>query len=97
LPDGLRTLGEIKLAQGDALAAETYIRQSIETAQENDDRYLAAYGWRALARVQWAKGEHEQSQATLDQAVELFEALDLDQEVTRSHFVRHSYNNVSSS
>jgi tetratricopeptide (TPR) repeat protein len=83
LPDGLRTLGEIKLAQGD-LAAETFIRQSIEAAEENDDRYLQAYGWRALARVQWTRGKREQGQAALGRAVELFESLGLDQEVTRS-------------
>jgi tetratricopeptide (TPR) repeat protein len=88
LPDGLRTLGEIKLAQGDQAAAETLIRQSLEQAQANEDRYLEAYGWRALARVQAACAQQPASQASLEKAIELFETLGLDQEVARSHSTR---------
>jgi tetratricopeptide (TPR) repeat protein len=83
-PDGLRTLGEIKLAQSDHAAAEVFIRQSLEQAQTNEDRYLEAYGWRALARVQALHAQPAASQASFEKAIELFEMLGLDQEVTRS-------------
>jgi tetratricopeptide (TPR) repeat protein len=51
LPDGLRTLGEIRLEQRDFADAEAAIRESMQLAQVNNDRYLEAYGLRALARL----------------------------------------------
>ena len=84
VPDGLRTLGEVKLGQGDCAEAESLVRQSIEKAQGNDDRYLEAYGWRTLARIQWASGQHPAAQTAFDKALELFEALGLAQELSAS-------------
>lgn len=87
LSDGLRTLGEVHLAQGNLIDAETRIRESIIAAQTNHDQYLEAYSQRALMGVLWVQGQREEARATLDKAVELFESLDLPQEVTRSYTV----------
>ena len=83
-PDGFRTLGEVKLAQGDCAGAAALVRQSIEKAQGNGDRYLEAYGWRALARVRWANGQRPAAQTAFDRAIQLFESLGLVQELAAS-------------
>ncbi|MBI5566877.1 MAG: tetratricopeptide repeat protein, partial [Chloroflexi bacterium] len=87
LSDGLRTLGEVRLAQGKLIDAEVRIREALGAAQGNHDHYLEAYGQRALTGVLWVQGQREEARATLDKAVELFESLDLPQEVTRSYTV----------
>ena len=95
LPDGLRTLGEIRLAQGDVSAAETSIRQSIEKAHENDDRYLEAYGLRALLRLSLSQQQEAAAQAVLEQTINLFESLDLPQEIERTQALWQRYHNNS--
>jgi hypothetical protein len=84
LPDGLRTLGEIKLMQGDLTAAEGYIRQSIAQAQANDDRYLEAYGLRTLFRLQLMQRQEDEAQTVYEQTLNLFEDLDMPQEIERT-------------
>jgi len=84
LPDGLRTLGEVRLAQGDLLAAESLIRESIRRSQDNADPYLEAYGWRALARVTQCGGRQAETHDALSKALALFESLDLPLEIART-------------
>ncbi len=83
LPDGLRTLGEVRLMQGNAAAAEELIRQSITLAKQNADRYLEAYGWRALAHTLCIDNRQNEGQLACDEAIVLFESLELPQEVER--------------
>jgi len=71
-PDGLRTLGEIRLQQGNLSAAEQFIQQSLNLAQANQDKILAGYAWRALGEVQLALGNPAQARGNLDQAIILF-------------------------
>ena len=87
LPDGLRTLGEIKLAQADYPAADALIRQSLERAQANDDRYLEAYGLRALLRLHLSQQQEKAAQDVLEQVVNLFEGLDMPQEIERTRLI----------
>lgn len=84
LPDALRTLGEVRLAQGRLTDAERLCRQAIEIADQNQDRFLAAYAWRVLGRVLLAQGHQSDAHAALDQAIESFVALDLVQEVEKT-------------
>jgi tetratricopeptide (TPR) repeat protein len=84
LPDGLRTLGEVRLAQGDPCTAEALIRESIERSQDNADPYLEAYGWRALAQVYKCGGRPAEYDDALRKALALFESLDLPQETART-------------
>jgi hypothetical protein len=91
LPDGLRTLGEIRLEQRDFAGAETAIRESMQFAHDNRDHYLEAYGLRALLRVYLAQQNGAIAQAMFEQAVDLFESLDLPQEVERTQLTWQRY------
>jgi len=51
IPDAMRVLGEIELKRGNYDQAKKHIRESIRLAQENEDPFLEAYGWRALGQV----------------------------------------------
>jgi tetratricopeptide (TPR) repeat protein len=87
LPDGLRVLGEIKLAQGDLTEARALIQQSIDFARKNQDQFLEAYSWRALGRVYQAMGDREAAQSALAEAMHLFETLVAPEEVARTRAV----------
>lgn len=53
-------------------------------AQQNQDKYLEAYGWRALGQVhQAAENPHDAAQA-FEQAVTLFEAIGVKSEVEKT-------------
>jgi tetratricopeptide (TPR) repeat protein len=84
LPDGLRVLGEVALARGMPAAAETPIRQSLAIAQAHNDRYLAAYAWRALARVYTALGRAADAETARTEAQALFAELGLPAEVAQN-------------
>ena len=87
LPDGLRVLGEVKLAKGDLHAAEYLIMQSIEVAEQNKDRYLEAYGRRALGRVYFAQYGMGKAQRAFVRAQKLFNTLGLSHEVERTEIL----------
>jgi tetratricopeptide (TPR) repeat protein len=83
LPDGLRVLGEIQLARGQFDAAEALLRQSINAADKNRDMFLAAYGWRALARLLRQQARLPEAEAARAQAVAHFTDLGLERELAR--------------
>lgn len=85
LPDGLRVLGEVHLAQGDMQAAEQTIQQSIDVAYKNHDRFLEAYAYRSLGRVYAAQqGRSADAVRAYSTAVRLFREQQLDDEVKRT-------------
>ncbi len=84
LSDGLRTRGEVHLAQGNLVDAEARIHEAIEAAQANHDHYLEAYGQRALMRLRLMQQQSEGARIALQQAETLFESLDLPQEIERT-------------
>jgi tetratricopeptide (TPR) repeat protein len=77
-PDGLRTLGEIRLQQGKLTEAEALIRQSLSLARANQNGILAGYVWRALGQVQMAQGEMEQAAASFTHAEQIFREQNLE-------------------
>ncbi|MBI5567964.1 MAG: ATP-binding protein [Chloroflexi bacterium] len=85
LSDGLRTLGEVHLAQGNLIDAEARIREALAAAQSNHDHYLEAYGQRALMRLRLMQHQIEEARSAQEQAEALFESLDLPQEIERTH------------
>lgn len=84
LPDGLRVLGEIRLAQGNLTEAHALIQQSIDLARQNQDKFLEAYALRALGGVCAAEDDPVAAKTALAEAVRLFEMLDAPQEVART-------------
>lgn len=81
LPDGLRTLGEIRLQQGALDQAKQLIQQSLEIARDNEDQILEAYALRSLSEVYVKLGELNKSEEYLTLATTLFRKLGLDVEI----------------
>lgn len=84
MPDGLRVLGEIKCQQGHLTDADSLIRRSIELCQENDDKVLEAYAWRALGVVVATGGNAAQARTCFLQAEALFTEARLPNEVAKT-------------
>ncbi|MEM7535491.1 MAG: tetratricopeptide repeat protein, partial [Chloroflexota bacterium] len=89
-PDGLRTMGTALLRQGNPQEAEQYVQQSIEFTQQNQDRYLEAYGWRAMVEVYQVQGQDEDATDAFDQAIAIFEELGLDKEIEKTKMIMNS-------
>lgn len=81
LPDSYRVYGELCTQQGAYDEAKQFLQQSRSLAEANEDQYLAAYAWRALARLYSAQGETEEAAAAMETAIALFEAMNLMHEV----------------
>lgn len=96
LPDGLRVLGEVKLKQKNYAAAEQYIREAINVAQQIDDRFLEAYAWRALAQTYQAQKRKKEADEACEKAITLFEDLGLTTEVEKTKRMGDSDDNASS-
>jgi tetratricopeptide (TPR) repeat protein len=71
-PDGLRTLGEIRLLQGSLAEADRLLNASLQFAEENDDKILQAYAWHALSRLQLAQAKYELAETSVRKAKSLF-------------------------
>jgi len=87
IPDAMRVLGEIELKRGNYPQAEKHIRESIRLAQENEDPFLGAHGWRALGQVYRAMSNTTQADQSFGKAIELFEEMGLDNEAQKTHEV----------
>lgn len=81
LPDGLRTLGEVRLRQGHLVEAEQLIRQSLAVAQANQNRIFEAYALRALSELHIAGSSLPEAQTCLAQATAIFRELDMTAEI----------------
>ena len=70
--------------QGQIQEGIKYIQQAIEYAKHNDDRYLTAFGWRALGRAYKIHNQTTNSVDAYRNAIEIFEELNLANEVLRT-------------
>lgn len=84
LPDAYRVYGELCLQRGDPEQAEQGLRQSLTLAQRHEDQLLTAYAWRSLAHFYQRQARPAELQTAFAAAVELFVALNLPHEVTRT-------------
>ncbi len=80
-PYALYTLGLIAKAEEKWTQAESCFQQSQQIAEENGDRFMAAYAWRALGDVQMAASQSEEAVNSWQQALSLFESMQLTQEI----------------
>ena len=78
------TLGLVAQAEGRLETAVAHFTESRNQAQTNDDRYMAAYAWRALGSVLLRQGDNAAGQEALQQAAEQFAALGLTTEQTKT-------------
>ncbi|MEM7031082.1 MAG: tetratricopeptide repeat protein, partial [Chloroflexota bacterium] len=84
LPDGLRTLGEVRLRQKKFAEAEQLINQSIALTQAHDDLFLEGYGWRALGEVYVAQRSLEAARDALGKAIAIFEKIETPEEIRKT-------------
>lgn len=86
-PYALFTLGQIEQAQQTWPAAELHLSESARLAHLNGDLYLEAYALRALGVIYRKQSKHSDAEATLSQALGLFEQLNITDEVqaTKQH------------
>ncbi|MBX3000140.1 MAG: tetratricopeptide repeat protein [Caldilineaceae bacterium] len=77
-PYALFTLGRVRQGQGRSADALFALHQARQIAEMNEDRYLLAYCWEEIGKIQ-AKSNDSQAAASLDQALHLFRSLKIDE------------------
>ena len=81
-PYGLYTMGSVHRQQGELEKAHQLYRQSVQIAEENEDRFLLAYAQRALGEVHIDQGNAQDKATSLLQgALELFQQMDITAEM----------------
>jgi tetratricopeptide (TPR) repeat protein len=83
-PYALYTLGLVRRAAGRFGEAEQFFAEARQSAQANDDKYMAAYAWRALGEVLCEQEEMARGQQAISQALRLFEELGMEQEIRQT-------------
>ncbi|MBK8900706.1 MAG: tetratricopeptide repeat protein [Anaerolineaceae bacterium] len=78
------TLGLVAQALGQLATAVAHFTESRDQAQANDDRYMAAYAWRALGSAWLRLGDTAVGQGALQQAAHQFAALGLTAEQAKT-------------
>ncbi len=79
------TLGLVARAAGELAQAAAHFQRSQQHAQQNEDRYMEAYAWRAWGEVLLQQGSQEQGRESLEMALRLFTTLGMKQEVEKTH------------
>lgn len=74
-PYALFTLGRVRAAQDKYDDAQYALEQARALAEMNEDRYLVAYCWEELGKVQRAAQDKRAARASFAQAADLFKAL----------------------
>ncbi|MGH2543752.1 MAG: tetratricopeptide repeat protein, partial [Ardenticatenaceae bacterium] len=80
-PYALFTLGNIHRANQRYDLAEHSFRQALRLAEENEDKYISAYIWRAWSELYFEQGRQEEGQQAIESALALFEQMQMEQEV----------------
>lgn len=80
-PYALFSLGRIRQAGGQGAEAEAALQQARRLAEMNEDRYLLAYCWEEIGKVQQAAGNRSGAEQSFIQALELFQALKIEEKV----------------
>jgi tetratricopeptide (TPR) repeat protein len=86
-PYALYTLGTVYKTRGDWAMAEHSYDQSRQIAEMNDDTYLLAFALRALGEVHLAQHREADAAIRLAQALNLFQRLNIDEEVRQTEAV----------
>ncbi len=83
LPDAYRVRGEALTASGRLEDAEKTLQVAIRLAEQNEDDYLTAYAWRAIATLYRQQGKAQAATEAQQNAIDLFRQMGLENEVTR--------------
>jgi tetratricopeptide (TPR) repeat protein len=80
-PYALFTLGRIRQGQGALEEARFVMDQARRTAEMNEDRYLLAYCWEEIGKIQRAANDPSAAEASFAQALDLFQSLKIEDKV----------------
>ena len=81
LPDAYRVRGEALTASGRLEDAEMALQVAIRLAEQNEDDYLTAYAWRAIATLYRQQGKAQAAAEAQQNAIDLFRQMGLEHEV----------------
>jgi tetratricopeptide (TPR) repeat protein len=84
MADAYCTMGEILHQRGELREAVRFLRSAIELANENENRFLAAYTWRSLGKTLMAQDKYEEAQQAWQTAITLFCDIALPNEVEKT-------------
>jgi len=82
-PYALYTLGTIQRKQQRLVEAELYYDQARKVAELNEDHYLAAYAWEALAESYQAQGKQAAAQQAVRRAEAGFQRLGIAEKIAQ--------------
>lgn len=80
-PYALFSLGRVRLADGRLAEAEATLQQAGRLAEMNEDRYLLAYCWEELGKVQQAGANRAGATDSFTRALALFQTLKIQEKV----------------
>ena len=76
-PYALFTLGRVQKERDDLVEAELYFTQAQQIAEMNEDVYLLAFAWQALAELYHQQEQYDLAQSAAQRALSLFKKIDL--------------------
>lgn len=83
-PYGLYTLGSVRRAQSRLQEARDFYGESAQIAAENEDRFLLAHARRALGEVASALGNPSEAKLQLQEALLLFQQMQIESETAKT-------------
>ena len=83
-PYALWVMGNVYRAQSQLTAAHNALRDAIQFAQSNADRWAEAPAWRSLGEVLRAQAQPIEAQSAFAAAIALYQSLGLVDEVART-------------
>ena len=90
-PYALFTLGRVHQANGRWTDAEAVLQQARRLAEINEDRYLLAYCWEEIGKVQRAGAAHDTALVSFSQALALFQDLQIEDKANGLQALIQSY------
>lgn len=90
-PYALYTLGTVYRMRGELPQSARYYDESRGMAERHDDAYLLAFAHRALGEVRRAQGQAAQAQAHFAQALQLFQQLNIPDEIAQTRQVAEAH------
>lgn len=82
-PYALYSLGTMRRKQNRLNEAELYYGQARKVAELNEDRYLLAYSWEALAQIYQELGKAPAAQQAIEQAEQGFQQLGIAEKISQ--------------
>lgn len=84
MPDAYLTYGIVLRNQARIAESFQFIRNALQLATENEDRFLQGYGWRELGITHAVAGSNDDAQTAFANAIALFEKMGLQNEVEKT-------------